>query len=30
MQARMAADSITRMAEDMLAAGTIRYGQMHL
>ncbi|KAK7425990.1 hypothetical protein QQZ08_007572 [Neonectria magnoliae] len=30
VRARMAADSITRMAEDMLAAGTIRYGQMHL
>ncbi|UPL01149.1 hypothetical protein LCI18_012083 [Fusarium solani-melongenae] len=30
VRARMAADSITRMAEDMLASGTIRYGQMHL
>ncbi|KAM0417253.1 hypothetical protein ACHAPT_012764 [Fusarium lateritium] len=30
VRARMAADSITRMAEDMLASGTIRYGHMHL
>ena len=26
----MAADSITRIAEDLLAAGTIKYGQIHL
>ena len=29
-RARMAADSITRIAEDLLAAGTIKYGQIHL
>lgn len=28
--ARSAADSITRIAEDLLAAGTIKYGQIHL
>lgn len=30
VRARMAADSITRIAEDLLAAGTIKYGQIHL
>lgn len=30
IRARMAADSITRMAEDLLAAGTLKFAQIHL
>ncbi|PYI00841.1 hypothetical protein BO78DRAFT_30015 [Aspergillus sclerotiicarbonarius CBS 121057] len=30
IRARMAADSVTRIAEDLLAADTIKFGQIHL
>ena len=30
MMARAAADAATRIAEDLLTAGTVRFGQLHL